>query len=188
MRVVISDVMLLIRRGVADVLARAGIEVVAEAGDGAGLLSAVAEHEPDAAIVDIRMPPTHTVEGLTAAHDIRTGHPAVAVLLLSQYLEASYAVELIERNPGSVGYLIKDRVFEPMILVDALRRVCEGQTVVDPGIVAQLLSRLRRDDPIDRLSERTVEAHIARVFGKLGLLDSPESHRRVLAVLAYLRA
>ena len=214
MRVVIADDMMLMRRGIVDVLVGAGIEVVAEAADAEELMQAVATHRPDAAIIDIRMPPTHTTEGLEAAHRIRAEHQEVAVLLLSQYLEASYAVRLIDESPGSVGYLIKDRVFDPSALVDALARVVDGQTVVDPTIVASLLSRLRRDDPIDRLSERerevlglvaeglsnraiasrlyvsdrTVEAHIARVFAKLDLADSTEQHRRVLAVLAYLRA
>lgn len=214
MRVVIADDMLLMRRGVADLLARVGVEVVAEAPDADSLLRAVDEHRPDAAVVDIRMPPTHTTEGLAAAHTIRSQHPETAVLLLSQYLEASYAVGLIEENTASVGYLIKDRIFEPFALVDALERVVDGQTVIDPSIIAQLLGRLRRDDPLDRLTERerevlglvaegltnraiaarlfvsdrTVEAHIARVFGKLGLVESAEQHRRVLAVVAYLRA
>lgn len=214
MRVVIADDMLLMRRGVADLLAGASIEVVAEAADAETLLRSVEEHHPDAAVVDIRMPPTHTTEGLAAARTIRSQHPETAVLLLSQYLEASYAVGLIEENTASVGYLIKDRVFEPFALVDALERVIDGQTVIDPSIVAQLLGRLRRDGPLDRLTERerevlglvaegltnraiaarlfvsdrTVEAHIARVFGKLGLIESAEQHRRVLAVVAYLRA
>jgi DNA-binding NarL/FixJ family response regulator len=214
MRVVIADDMLLMRRGVVDVLRGSEVEVVGEASDADGLLREVAAHRPEAAIVDIRMPPTHTTEGLVAAQEIRTRHPETAVLLLSQYVEASYAVRLIEESPGSVGYLIKDRVFEPAALVDGLVRVCDGQTVVDPTIVSQLFARLRRDDPIDRLSERerevlglvaeglsnqaiadrlfvsgrTVEAHIARVFGKLDLSESASQHRRVLAVLAYLRA
>lgn len=214
MRVVIADDMLLMRRGVVDVLRGSGIDVVAEAADASELLQAVDEQQPDVAIVDIRMPPTHTTEGLAAAQEIRSRYPDVAVLLLSQYVESTYAVRLIEENPASVGYLIKDRVLDQTALVDALSRVCDGQTVIDPVLVGQLLSRLRKDDPIDRLSERerevlglvaeglsnraiaerlfvserTVEAHIARVFGKLGLVDSPTSHRRVLAVVAYLRA
>jgi DNA-binding NarL/FixJ family response regulator len=214
MRTVLADDMMLMRRGIAEILAEAGIEVVAEAEDAEGLLDAVARHQPDAAIVDIRMPPTQTTEGLVAAQEIRSRHPHVAVLILSQYVESSYAVRLVEDLPGSVGYLIKERVFEPEILTDALTRVCAGETVVDPTIVAQLFARMRRDDPLERLtarerevlglvaeglsnravaervfiSERTVEAHIARIFEKLDLDGSPEQHRRVLAVLAFLRA
>jgi DNA-binding NarL/FixJ family response regulator len=214
MRTVLADDMMLMRRGIAEILSEAGIEVVAEAADADGLLDAVARHQPDAAIIDIRMPPTQTTEGLVAAQEIRSRHPHVAVLILSQYVESSYAVRLVEDLPGSVGYLIKERVFEPEILTDALTRVCAGETVVDPTIVAQLFARMRRDDPLERLtarerevlglvaeglsnravaervfiSERTVEAHIARIFEKLGLDGSPEQHRRVLAVLAFLRA
>jgi len=214
MRTVLADDMMLMRRGIAEILGEAGIEVVAEAEDAEGLLEAVARHQPDAAIVDIRMPPTQTTEGLVAAQEIRSRHPHVAVLILSQYVESSYAVRLVEDLPGSVGYLIKERVFEPEILTDALTRVCAGETVVDPTIVAQLFARMRRDDPLERLtarerevlglvaeglsnravaervfiSERTVEAHIARIFEKLDLDGSPEQHRRVLAVLAFLRA
>jgi DNA-binding NarL/FixJ family response regulator len=214
MRTVLADDMMLMRRGIAEILSEAGIEVVAEAADADGLLDAVARHQPDAAIIDIRMPPTQTTEGLVAAQEIRSRHPHVAVLILSQYVESSYAVRLVEELPGSVGYLIKERVFEPEILTDALTRVCAGETVVDPTIVAQLFARMRRDDPLERLtarerevlglvaeglsnravaervfiSERTVEAHIARIFEKLGLDGSPEQHRRVLAVLAFLRA
>lgn len=214
MRVVIADDMLLMRRGVAEILHEAGIEIAAEAADSQGLLIAVEVERPDAAIVDIRMPPTNTTEGLEAAQQIRARYPATAVLVLSQYVEASYALRLIEDNPAAVGYLIKDRVLEPSVLLDALDRVVDGQTVIDPTIVAQLLSRLRREGPLDRLSqrerevlglvaeglsnraiaarlfvsERTVEAHIARVFDKLDLVDSAEQHRRVLAVVAYLRA
>jgi DNA-binding NarL/FixJ family response regulator len=214
MRTVLADDMMLMRRGIAEILGEAGIEVVAEAEDAEGLLEAVARYQPDAAIVDIRMPPTQTTEGLVAAQEIRSRHPHVAVLILSQYVESSYAVRLVEDLPGSVGYLIKERVFEPEILTDALTRVCAGETVVDPTIVAQLFARMRRDDPLERLtarerevlglvaeglsnravaervfiSERTVEAHIARIFEKLDLDGSPEQHRRVLAVLAFLRA
>jgi DNA-binding NarL/FixJ family response regulator len=170
--------------------------------------------KPDAAIVDIRMPPTHTDEGLVAAQRIRSEHPDVGVLLLSQYVEPSYALRLLEEHPERVGYLLKERVFDVAILVDALRRLVDGETVIDPTIVSRLLARRRRADPLSELTprerevlslvaeglsnraiaarlyitERTVEAHTKQVFLKLGLDADPGAHRRVRAVLAYLRA
>jgi DNA-binding NarL/FixJ family response regulator len=160
------------------------------------------------------MPPTHTDEGLVAAQAIRAAHPEVGVLVLSQYVEPSYAMRLIEEHPEGVGYLLKERVFDVAILVDALRRIADGETVVDPTIVSRLFGRQRREDPLADLTERerevlgllaeglsnkaiagrlfvterTVEAHVKQIFLKLHLNTSPESHRRVLAVLAYLRA
>jgi serine/threonine-protein kinase len=165
-------------------------------------------------IVDIRMPPTHTDEGLVAAGAIRSEHPDVSVLVLSQYVEPSYAMRLLEEHPEHVGYLLKERVFDVAVLVDALRRLADGETVIDPTIVARLLGRRRRADPIAELSprerevlglvaegmsnraiaarlfvtERTVEAHVKQIFTKLRLDASPDSHRRVLAVVAYLRS
>jgi DNA-binding NarL/FixJ family response regulator len=169
--------------------------------------------DPDAAVVDIRMPPTHTDEGLVAAQAIRAERPQVGVLILSQYVEPHYAMRLLEEHPERVGYLLKDRVFDVAILVDALRRLGDGETVVDPTIVAQLVGRRRRRDPLAELTDRerevlsliaeglsnhaiaerifvtdrTVEAHTKQIFMKLGLDADPSSHRRVLAVLAYLR-
>jgi len=166
------------------------------------------------AIADIRMPPTHTDEGLVAAQRIRADHPAIGVLVLSQYVEPSYALRLLEEHPERVGYLLKQRVFDVAVLVDALRRIVDGETVVDPTIVSRLVGRQRRHDPLAELTprerevlslvaeglsngaiasrlfvtERTVEAHVKQVFLKLGLAVDPESHRRVLAVLAYLRS
>ena len=165
------------------------------------------------ALVDIRMPPTHTDEGLVAAQTIRAEHPQVGVLLLSQYVEPSYALRLIQEHPEQVGYLLKDRVFDIATVVDALRRIVDGETVIDPTIVSRLVGRRRRQDPLTMLSERerevlglvaeglsnraiaarlvvterTVEAHVTQIFQKLRLPESPDQHRRVLAVLAFLR-
>src|SRR4029453_5148781 len=187
---------------------------VAEAEEADGLLRHVRLARPDAAIVDIRMPPTHTDEGLVAAQRIRADHPAVGGLVLSQYVEPSYAMRLLEEHPERVGYLLKDRVFDVAILVDALRRIADGETVIDPTIVSRLVGRHRRADPLEELTERerevlglvaeglsnkaiaarlfvterTVEAHVKQIFLKLRLEVNPESHRRVLSVLAYLRA
>jgi DNA-binding NarL/FixJ family response regulator len=214
MRVVVADDSMLTREGVVRLLDEAGVDVVAAVADGDALLREVALDPPDAAVVDIRMPPTHTDEGLVAAARIRSSHPEVAVLVLSQYLESAYALRLLGEHPQKVGYLLKDRVCEVAVLVDALRRLTEGECVVDPTIVARLFARPRRDDPLSTLSarerevlalvaeglsnreiaarlfvtERTVEAHITSVFAKLGLTDDAASHRRVLAVLTYLRA
>jgi DNA-binding NarL/FixJ family response regulator len=214
MRVVVADDAMLTREGIVRLLDDAGIDVVAEAEDAEGLLRHVRLARPDAAIVDIRMPPTHTDEGLVAAQAIRTEYPNVGVLVLSQYVEASYAMRLLEEHPERVGYLLKERVFDVAILVDALRRIVDGETVIDPTIVSQLIGRRRREDPLAELTERerevlglvgeglsnkgiahrlfiterTVEAHVKQIFLKLGLAADPESHRRVLAVLAYLRA
>jgi DNA-binding NarL/FixJ family response regulator len=214
MRVVVADDVMLTREGIAHLLVEAGIEVVAQAEDADGLLREVRLKQPDVAIVDIRMPPTHTDEGLVATHRIRADHPAIGVLVLSQYVEPSYAMRLLEEHPERVGYLLKQRVFDVAVLVDALRRIGEGETVVDPTIVSRLVGRQRRHDPLNELTprerevlslvaeglsngaiagrlfvtERTVEAHVKQVFLKLGLAVDPESHRRVLAVLAYLRS
>jgi len=214
MRVVVADDSMLTREGIVRLLDDAGVDVVAEAEDAEGLLRHVRLARPDAAIVDIRMPPTHTDEGLVAAQAIRAEHPDVGVLVLSQYVEANYAMRLLEEHPERIGYLLKERVFDVAILLDALRRIADGETVIDPTIVSQLFGRRRREDPLAELTdrerevlstvaeglsnkgiaqrlfitERTVEAHVKQIFLKLGLASDPESHRRVLAVLAYLRA
>jgi DNA-binding NarL/FixJ family response regulator len=214
MRVVVADDVMLTREGIVHLLDEAGIDVVAQAEDADGLLREVRLKQPDAAIVDIRMPPTHTDEGLVAAQRIRADHPAIGVLLLSQYVEPSYAMRLLAEHPERVGYLLKQRVFDVAVLVDALRRITDGETVVDPTIVSRLVGRRRRDHPLAELTkrerevlglvaeglsngaiasrlfvtERTVEAHVKQVLLKLGLAINPESHRRVLAVLAYLRS
>ena len=213
MRVVVADDVMLTREGIAHLLVESGIDVVAQAEEADGLLREVRLKQPEVAIVDIRMPPTHTDEGLVAAQRIRADHPAIGVLVLSQYVEPSYALRLLEEHPERVGYLLKQRVFDVAVLVDALRRIVDGETVVDPTIVSRLVGRQRRHDPLAELTprerevlslvaeglsngaiasrlfvtERTVEAHVKQVLLKLGLAVDPESHRRVLAVLAYLR-
>jgi DNA-binding NarL/FixJ family response regulator len=214
MRVVIAEDMALLRAGLVTVLTDLGFEVVGEAGDGDALLSLVAVERPDVALVDIKMPPTHTREGLDAAQAIRTRFPGTAVLLLSSYLEAEYAAALLEQYPSGSGYLLKDRVSDPIVLADALRRVAAGECVIDPTIISQLMGRRRQPGPLDELSPRerevlalmaegqsnaaiattlvvsakTVETHVRSVFMKLGLEQSATNSRRVLAVLAYLRA
>jgi DNA-binding NarL/FixJ family response regulator len=213
MRVVVAEDVMLTREGITRLLTDAGVEVAAAVGDAAALLRAIGATRPDAAIVDIRMPPTHTDEGLAAAQQIRTAHPDVGVLILSQYVEPHYALRLLEDHPGRAGYLLKERVFDVANLIDALRRLVDGETVVDPTIVARLFARRRRADPLGQLTERerevlalvaeglsnraiaarlfvterTVEAHVKQIFQKLDLSADPDSHRRVLAVLAYLR-
>lgn len=214
MRIAVADDTMLTREGIVRLLKDAGHEVVGQAEDADGLLQHVRQHDPEVVIVDIRMPPTHTVEGLVAAERIHAEHPGIGVLVLSHYVEPGYAMRLIEDRPEGVGYLLKDRVFDGAILVDALRRIGDGETVVDPTIVSRLLGRRRPRDPLEELTdrerevleqvaeglsnsaiagrlhitERTVEAHVAHVFDKLGLSEDPDSNRRVLAVLAYLRA
>jgi DNA-binding NarL/FixJ family response regulator len=213
-RVVVADDAMLTREGIVRLLRDAGLEVVAEAEDAEGLLGGVRLSRPDVAVVDIRMPPTHTDEGLVAAQSIRAEHPEVGVLVLSQYVEPSYAMRLIEDQPGRVGYLLKERVFDIATVVDALRRIVDGETVIDPTIVSRLVGRHRRNDPLTRLTERerevlgliaegmsnraiaarlfiterTVEAHSTQIFLKLGLSESSDWHRRVLAVLTFLRS
>lgn len=214
MRVVIADDAALVRAGLAAMLADGGVEVVGEVGDADALLEAVAAHGPDAAVVDIRMPPTHTDEGIVAAGRIRERHPDVAVLVLSQAVDSAYAMRLLEENPASVGYLLKERVADVATLVDSLRRLRAGECVVDTSLVSRLLAKARQHGPLDSLtqrerevlalmaegrsnagiggelflSERTVETHVSRVFDKLGLLDDAAvGNRRVMAVLTYLR-
>jgi DNA-binding NarL/FixJ family response regulator len=213
-RVVIADDVMILRSGLTLLLREAGVEVVAECADASELLRAVVQHEPDAAIVDIRMPPTHRDEGLVAAHRVRQVAPATAVLLLSQYLEARYARRLLADQPAGLGYLLKERVADVAVLVDALRRVHDGECVLDPTIVARLLGRRRLGSPLERLtdreheilalmaegrsndgianhlglSRRTVEAASAQVFRKLDLEPDPDSNRRVLAVLSLIKA
>lgn len=214
MRIVVADDTMLTREGIVRLLRDADVDVVAQAENADELMHHVQLARPDAAIVDIRMPPTYTDEGLIAAQRIRSEHPAVGVLVLSQYVEPSYALRLLEEHPERIGYLLKERVFDVALLVDALRRIVDGESVIDPTIVTRLVGRHRRKDPLVALTERerevlaliaeglsnkaialrlfvterTVEAHSKQIFMKLGLETRPDSHRRVLAVLAYLRA
>jgi DNA-binding NarL/FixJ family response regulator len=213
-RVIVADDSLLTREGIVRLLGDEGIEVVGQSGDAEELLRQVRTSAPDVAVIDIKMPPTHTDEGLVAAQRIRDQFPDVAVLVLSQYIEPTYAMRLIESHVEGVGYLLKERVYGASVLADAIRRVHEGESVVDPTIVASLLGRKRRNDPLAALSERerevlalvaqglsnkavaarlyvaerTVEFHVTQIFLKLGLPDEAESNRRVLAVLAFLRS
>jgi DNA-binding NarL/FixJ family response regulator len=211
-RIAVADDAVLIREGLARLLTEAEFEVVGTAANGEALRQLVERRRPDVVIVDIKMPPTFTDEGLAAADAIRAAHPQIGVLVLSQYLEARYALRLIEQHPERVGYLLKDRVSDVSVLADAIRRVGEGECVVDPTIVSRLVRR-RESGPLSELSQRerevlelmaegcsnqticaklflspkTVEAHIRHVFMKLGLPESPEYHRRVVAVLTFLR-
>jgi DNA-binding NarL/FixJ family response regulator len=214
-RVVIADDSVLVREGMAALLARAGIDVAAQASDPDELFAAVDEHRPDVAIVDIRMPPTHTDEGLRAAHEIRARHPQIGILIVSQYVEVGIATRLLAESPERLGYLLKDRVAAPGDFVDALERVAEGGSALDPQIVSRLLGGAARDGrPVDSLTARerevlelvaeglsnqaiaerlsialrSTEKHVSTIFTKLGLPATGGEHRRVLAVLQYLRA
>jgi DNA-binding NarL/FixJ family response regulator len=214
MRLVIADDSMLVREGLARLLVDAGFEVVGKAETAPELLRRVEAGAPDVAIVDIKMPPTHTDEGIVAAQQIRRDHPSVGVLVLSQYLESRYAMRLLQDVPERAGYLLKERVSDIAVLADALKRIDEGECVIDPTIVSRLVQRPRQRDPLDALTEReqevlglmaegrtnsaigqtlylsgkTVEAHVRQIFQKLELEQSPDDHRRVLAVLAFLRA
>lgn len=212
-RIVLADDADLLREALAAALAAAGFEVAGQARDVEGLLLAVEASRPDVVVVDVRMPPTHTTEGLEAAREIRRRHPRMAILVLSQYVETRYALELIRDDPSGVGYLLKGRVTKLEDLSDAVRRVAAGGSVIDPEVVGRLLGRPRRHSPLDELTPRereilglmaegrsnqgiadrlvlelkTVEGHVSQIFGKLGLEPATEDHRRVLAVLSYLR-
>ena len=212
MRVVIAEDSLLLREGLAKLLQEAGHEVVGQAGNAEELLLKVRSYKPDVAIVDVRMPPTQTDEGVQAAEVIRSEHPEVGVLLLSQVVEARRAVRLFSERPEGFGYLLKDRVLEIDDFLDAVRRVGRGGTAIDPDVIAQLVGRKRPNDPLQDLTERerdvlalmaegrsnqgicqklflspkTIETHIHRIFSKLELEAAADDHRRVLAVLAYL--
>jgi serine/threonine-protein kinase len=213
MRVVVAEDQLLTREGLMHVLRDAGIEVVGEASDATTLMALVATEKPDAAVVDIRMPPTHTDEGLVAAARIRREYPGTAVLIVSQHIESGFVLRLLDEGGDGVGYLLKDRILDRAVMLDALHRVVAGECVVDPYIVARLLRRERRTDPLGTLSERerevlanlaegltnaeiarrlfiterTVEVHSRQIFTKLGLDDDQATNRRVMAVLTYLR-
>jgi DNA-binding NarL/FixJ family response regulator len=214
-RVVVADDAVILREGLARLLVEAGFEVVGQAEDAAELLRVVEETTPDVAIVDIRMPPSHTDEGLQAAAEIRSAHPGVGILVLSQYARPSYAIELLSNGTEGVGYLLKDRVSDLEELAGSVRRVGEGGSVLDPSVVAQLVERPRAaHDPLEDLTERerevlslmaegrsnkaigqqlfitehTVEKHVKSIFGKLRLPPSADDHRRVLAVLTFLSA
>jgi DNA-binding NarL/FixJ family response regulator len=213
-RVVIADDETLVREGLARLLEDAGFEIAGRCGDAEALLRMVEARRPDVAIVDIRMPPNRTDDGLIAAQEIRRRHPQIGVLVLSHHLDSRYAARLLEEAPERAGYLLKERISEVGVVSDALRRIDEGECVIDPTIVSGLVARKRARGPLDDLTERerevlalvaegrsngaiaetlflsrkTVDAHISQIFMKLNLRESPEDHRRVLAVLAFLRA
>lgn len=214
MRVALADDAVVLREGLARILAENGIEVAAQVSDADDLLAAVDELHPDVAVVDIRMPPTWSTEGLAVAEEIRRRFPDIAVLVLSQYIEPDYALKLLERSSSRTGYLLKERVLDVEQLVAALERVAAGETVVDPALAAQLLDRAREASPLDQLTPRerevlgliaegltdrgiaerlyltpnTVETHIRHIIAKLDLPATPADNRRVHAVLAYLRS
>lgn len=213
MRVVIADDSVLLREGLVRLLTEAGFEVVAAVGDGPALIAAIEQHRPDVSIVDVRMPPAYRDEGLVAAIEARRRVPGTPVLVLSQYVEETYAAELLAGGEPGIGYLLKDRVADVGAFLEAVRHVAGGDTVLDPEVVAQLLTRRRRDDRVGALTPReqevlslmaegrsnraiaaamgvgdgAVEKHVTSIFGKLGIDPADSDHRRVLAVLAYLR-
>jgi DNA-binding NarL/FixJ family response regulator len=212
--VVIAEDNVLLREGLSRLLQESGFEVSGQAGDAEDLIRKVGAHRPDVAVVDVRMPPTHTDEGLRAARTIRSEHPGTAVLVLSQYVEEAYALELLSESTERTGYLLKDRVSDVDAFLDAVRRVAGGGSALDPEVVSLLLGRRRREDPLEPLTarerevlglmaegrsnaaiaealvvtERAVEKHVTSIFSKLDLVPTVEDHRRVLAVLAYLKA
>jgi len=211
-RVVVADDSTLLREGVARLLEQAGLEVAGQAADAEELMRKVRAHKPDVAVVDVRMPPTHTDEGLRAARQIRAELPGVSVLVLSQHIEVSYARELLAESAEGLGYLLKDRVTDVEAFADAVRRVGSGGSALDPEVVSQMLGRSRREDPLAVLTpregevlalmaegrtnsaiaaelvvtDRAVEKHVTSIFAKLDLTASGEDHRRVLAVLRFL--
>ena len=210
----IADDDVLLREGLDRLLGEAGLDVVAKVGTAEELIRKVDLTRPDVVIVDVRMPPSHTDEGLRAAQALREAHPQVGVLVLSHHVESRYAMQLIEDHPSGVGYLLKERVSDIAVLTDALRRLRDGECVIDPTIVQRLVRRAGDDGPLAELTDRerevlslmaegrtnraigeqlflspkTVEAHIKHIFDKLGLHESPDDHRRVLAVVAFLRS
>jgi DNA-binding NarL/FixJ family response regulator len=212
--VVIAEDNVLLREGLTRLLNESGFEVSGQAGDAEDLIRKVGAHHPDVAVVDVRMPPTHTDEGLRAARTIRAKHPGTAVLVLSQYVEEAYALELLSESTERTGYLLKDRVSDVDAFLDAVRRVAGGGSALDPEVVSLLLGRRRREDPLEPLTarerevlglmaegrsnnaiaealvvtERAVEKHVTSIFSKLDLVPTVEDHRRVLAVLAYLKS
>jgi DNA-binding NarL/FixJ family response regulator len=213
LRIVLADDAVLLREAIAGSLTAGGFDVVGQADGVEGLLDLVGRTSPDVLVVDVRMPPSHTTEGLEAAREIRRAHPDVGILVLSQVIETRHAVDLLRESPTSVGYLLKEHVTRISDLADAVRRVARGESVIDSEVVARLLGRPRDRGPLDELTSRereilglmaegrsnhgiaerlvldpkTIEGHVTRIFSKLGLEPAEEDHRRVLAVLSYLR-